>query len=115
MSPRAPKKCGRDGCETRVVGRTFCPEHSVGWRDNGGRTATAGHKARRTQVLARDKGVCQLNGPNCTHRATIADHIINVARGGTDDLTNLQAVCAPCHATKTQDEATEGRRGNQLA
>lgn len=24
--PRAPKKCGRPGCETRVVGRVYCPQ-----------------------------------------------------------------------------------------
>jgi 5-methylcytosine-specific restriction protein A len=107
--PRAPKKCGRSGCDTRVTGRTYCDEHNVGWVDNGGRTATAGHKARRAQVLARDKGVCQIKGPRCTYRATICDHILNVARGGTDDLSNLQAVCDNCHKDKTQAEAKWGR------
>mgnify|MGYP003619118941 CR=1 FL=1 len=26
--PRAPKKCGRLDCETRVTGRTYCPSHT---------------------------------------------------------------------------------------
>ena len=26
--PRAPKRCGREGCEERVVGVTYCPDHA---------------------------------------------------------------------------------------
>ena len=37
------------------------------------------------------------------------DHIIPVARGGTDDSDNLQAVCRSCHASKTASEAVHGR------
>lgn len=29
------------------------------------------------------------------------DHIVPLARGGTDDETNLQTLCASCHARKT--------------
>ncbi|WP_410171075.1 HNH endonuclease signature motif containing protein [Corynebacterium marambiense] len=32
-----------------------------------------------------------------------------MAEGGTDDLDNLQAVCIPCHALKTQSEAQRSR------
>ncbi len=33
--------------------------------------------------------------------AECVDHIVPRARGGTDDLSNLQALCARCHSKKT--------------
>ena len=33
------------------------------------------------------------------------DHIINVAQGGTEDESNLQSLCAPCHLKKTITES----------
>ena len=33
------------------------------------------------------------------------DHIVNVAQGGTDDESNLQSLCAPCHLKKTVTES----------
>ena len=29
------------------------------------------------------------------------DHIVPLARGGTNDTSNLQTLCAACHSTKT--------------
>jgi cytochrome c553 len=48
----------------------------------------------------------------CTGTATEVDYIVNVAKvlqsGGTkaqaDDMSNLAAVCSPCHALKTEHE-----------
>jgi 5-methylcytosine-specific restriction protein A len=59
----------------------------------------------RKQVMQRDCGICQ----TCRKqgRVTIAqavDHIRSKAKGGTDDLDNLAAICNPCHAIKTQEE-----------
>lgn len=36
------------------------------------------------------------------------DHITPVAEGGKDDLSNLQAICGPCHAVKTAEESARG-------
>lgn len=41
------------------------------------------------------------------------DHILNVARGGTHDLDNLQTLCAACHRKKTQEEARQARAVKQ--
>lgn len=37
------------------------------------------------------------------------DHIINIAEGGTDDDSNLQALCIPCHKAKTARESAAHR------
>lgn len=60
----------------------------------------------RRAVLDRDGWMCQLRGPHCTGRATEVDHI-----GAHDDHspTNLQAVCATCHRSKTGKQARARR------
>ncbi|MDI9917864.1 HNH endonuclease signature motif containing protein [Rhodococcus sp. IEGM 1379] len=45
----------------------------------------------------------------CGQPGVQVDHIINVKAGGTDDMTNLQVLCARCHEIKTQREARVGR------
>jgi 5-methylcytosine-specific restriction protein A len=41
-------------------------------------------------------------------RATIRDHVINLAEGGLDDETNEQAICDACHLKKTEKESQRG-------
>lgn len=114
MSPRAPKACATEGCEARVIARTYCDDHKpVNWgKGSSIRTGSVAHKVWRRAVLERDHWRCQIRGPKCLGKATQADHIVNVKRGGAEyDLTNGQAVCAPCHQAKTQREALAGKRG----
>lgn len=63
----------------------------------------------RKQALRRDKHLCQpcLSRGHIT-AAEAVDHITPKARGGTDDLSNLQSICGDCHTAKTA--ADEGRR-----
>ena len=61
----------------------------------------------RNLVLVRDGYTCQACGTISVTDMEV-DHITPVSRGGTDDMTNLRALCRRCHATKT---AREGRRG----
>lgn len=37
------------------------------------------------------------------------DHIVPLARGGSEDRDNKQGICIPCHRAKTAREAAEGR------
>ena len=39
---------------------------------------------------------------------TELDHIVPLFKGGRDDDSNLQGLCTPCHAEKTQDDLKGG-------
>jgi 5-methylcytosine-specific restriction protein A len=72
---------------------------------------TAWDKLRKA-IMARDKGLCQ----PCLRKGRVTagnavDHIQPKAKGGTDDPTNLQVICRPCHLDKTMRE--NGRRPKQ--
>lgn len=63
---------------------------------------------RRTQqrILARDARCCYRPHPEvCIGHATEVDHIVPASQGGSDDDTNLAAICGPCHRRKTGKEA----------
>lgn len=61
----------------------------------------------RERILLRDQYTCRGCGV-VTHELEV-DHIINVAEGGSDDDSNLQSLCIPCHQAKTATEAARGR------
>ena len=63
----------------------------------------------RKQILERDSYLCQpcLRTGRPTPAAAV-DHILAKAKGGTDSLENLEAICRPCHLDKTMRE--QGRR-----
>ncbi len=46
--------------------------------------------------------------------STEADHIVPVAEGGTDAVTNGQGLCTPCHTAKTKQEQTRGMQRRSL-
>lgn len=65
----------------------------------------------RTQILKRDNYLCQ----PCERQGRITsahevDHITPIHKGGTDDLSNLQAICIDCHKDKTQKELGNKRK-----
>lgn len=77
------------------------------------RTATTAWKRLRLAILARDGYRCRWvlgNGERCQQRARICDHVVPKAEGGTDDPSNLQALCQTHSDTKS---AQEGSRGAQ--
>ena len=65
----------------------------------------------RRAALTRDNHTCQ----KCGSPAIEVDHIRPQAFGGTHDLDNLVSLCAPCHAPKSQREATMGKRRRAAA
>ena len=65
----------------------------------------------RWSVLVRDSFTCQACGRVFPPDRLECDHIIPLANGGTDDMGNLQTLCRPCHARKT--DADMGRKHGQ--
>ena len=63
----------------------------------------------RKGVLKRASYRCEIRGPKCRGTATVADHVVPWAQGGSNDLSNGQAACDPCHNEKTQAAAAFGR------
>jgi len=65
---------------------------------------TAWDKLRR-RILARDQYLCHpCRKAQAITPATQVDHIVSKAKGGTDDESNLQAICGECHKQKTAQE-----------
>lgn len=65
----------------------------------------AEHDRNRKVVMMRDQYSCV----PCAKQGRVTeanemDHIVPKAKGGTDSLSNLQAICRDCHKAKTQKE-----------
>lgn len=73
----------------------------------------------RKQVLERDAGQCQqCKRAGLSVLAHAVDHIVSKAdaarrrwtRAQTDALSNLEAICEPCHLVKTEAEQGKTKR-----
>jgi 5-methylcytosine-specific restriction enzyme A len=86
----------------RACRRPYCPEYAgvdgwcrAHWRPPFayGEPMSPDWPVIRHGILERDHWRCQL----CHAAANHVDHIIPRSVGGTDDPSNLRALCAPCH------------------
>ncbi len=74
--------------------------------DHGGKTRQQrgygkAHELMRDHLM-RTVVLCEQCTPDGrTTVGTHADHIIPKSKGGTDDRSNYQLLCAPCHGRKT--------------
>ena len=69
------------------------------------------HAKLREQLLRQEPlcRLCKVKNPPRITPATIADHIVSIAKGGAiHDLDNLQPLCRRCHDKKTLVE--QGKR-----
>lgn len=57
--------------------------------------------ADRIKIKTRDCGLCQM----CKRPGYLVDHIKPLCEGGSDDDSNKQLLCAPCHDEKSAREA----------
>lgn len=90
----------------------YCERHrNEGWQQHqqGKSRHERGYGSKwdikRARILKRDNHLCQ----NCLRTgravaATTVDHIKAKAHGGTDDDSNLESLCWPCHRSKTGHE-----------
>jgi diadenosine tetraphosphate (Ap4A) HIT family hydrolase/5-methylcytosine-specific restriction endonuclease McrA len=63
----------------------------------------------RYEVLKRAGFHCELCGISAENKALEVDHIVPRNHEGTDDLSNLQALCYSCNAMKRDRDATDFR------
>jgi 5-methylcytosine-specific restriction protein A len=116
--PSRPKSiCRKAGCSTLIDKPGWCEKHTtlaVGWNQTSIKSANErgygwAWKKQRVRIMKRDSGLCQpCLKTGQVSIATEVDHIINKARGGTDDDSNLQAICDDCHKAKTARERIDG-------
>ena len=64
----------------------------------------------RYEVLKRAKFRCELCGISAEKKALEVDHIVPKNKGGTDELSNLQALCYSCNAMKRDRDDTDFRK-----
>ena len=109
--------CGHPGCGV-LTDKAKCIKHTQAhkWADDKerGNRHQRGYGVQweriRKQVLMRDGYLCQVcKRAGKPRAANEVDHITPKAKGGTDDLNNLQAICGPCHKRKTAQEKGRGR------
>lgn len=102
MPRLAGRPCSHPGCPNLVRDRSarYCPEHLKQARAEQdakrGSPAERGYGARWREIrerFLRDHPRCA----HCGRRATVAHHIRRRRAGGSDDPSNLLALCASCH------------------
>ncbi len=57
-------------------------------------------KEVRTYVFQRDNFQCKSCGKTTHESELTIDHIIPLAKGGTNDISNLQTLCLSCNVKK---------------
>ena len=120
--PRRPQQpCRLQGCNTRHRNKHgYCDDHqamATGWRRSHQHTTASREgygkvwRVKRLKILQRDDYLCQECKRNgIVTAATDVDHIKSKAQGGTDEDSNLQSLCKPCHKAKTiAERAGAGR------
>lgn len=94
----------RSACEALAAfhaGKISRPQLLAGRPDGPARTTVP--LKDRWAVLKRDNYRCTRCGASPASNHTVeleVDHIVPVARGGTNDLGNLQTLCRPCNQGK---------------
>ena len=110
--------CRQHLCPELVTSRAmqgYCDKHSElrgGWTRYAKQQGTNTERGYgytwqklRLRVLERDGYLCVTCTANSKHvQATDVDHIKPKAYGGTDDVSNLQALCGQCHNRKSSLE-----------
>ena len=113
MPSRPHRQCTYPGCgELTLTKDARCASHPRHvFKSNNEATRIRGPELQRLRaslfsqtplcVFCKDLGRVTV--------ATERDHIVPLAQGGTDTRDNTQALCAPCHAQKSEREKQYGK------
>ena len=105
MTPIAPPHpCSYPGCGALTTGSSRCDAHAYTrpTAAQRGYGATWRRKRRRHLLIEPLCRTCKAQGR--VTEANTVDHIIPLARGGADDESNYQSLCATHHSRKTATE-----------
>ena len=93
--------CIEPRCPERATHRGRCHPHYLAYERSRGTSTQRGYGAAWRKVrdaYIRKHPVCE----ECRRaRSFIVDHQVSKRRGGTDDESNLKAMCLACHNRKT--------------
>lgn len=109
MPHSAPRPCPWAGC-TKLIGRRdrYCREHNRAAEARKPQRMRGRKLQERNERLARANPLCvRCRAKGIVRAATEWDHIVPLEQGGADDESNLQGLCATCHAEKTAEERRE--------
>ena len=68
-------------------------------------TYDARYRRNRDEAMRRANWRCQLRIEGvCIGAASECDHVVSVADGGSNDVSNLRAACRPCHRARTAQQ-----------
>lgn len=108
MPSAAPAWCPRcqtphsDGCAARLR------EQRKALDLRRGTAAARGYGSQwqriRARYLAQNPLCVRCLANHRTEVAVVVDHVVPKSQGGTDDASNYQALCVPCHNRKTARE-----------
>lgn len=116
MPTRPGSPCRYPGCSA-VTRNRYCDAHRAGVAEHSAEYCAdslrpSAPKRGYDRAWARLRAAVLEAEPDCrackadgrTVVAACVDHIIPLARGGTNDMSNLQPLCWTCHSRKTVRE-----------
>ena len=115
MPIAAPRPCCHPGCGVLVRdGTGRCPKHpKPEWQKKATETKRIGGRRRqalRAALFAADPLCAECQRQGRVTLATERDHVVPLSEGGTEDVSNTQGLCEPCHDAKSKTESARGVR-----
>jgi ATP adenylyltransferase len=101
----------KEACEMRLADYVTRRGRAI-WEHREGSTGYVSGTVRY-EVLKKAKFRCELCGISAEERALEVDHIVPRAKGGGDEIENLQALCYSCNAMKRDRDHTDFREVNR--
>jgi hypothetical protein len=100
-------------CEARVADFVAERQHRI-WAHRAGNSDPL-PGSLRWQIISRAFGRCEACGVSSAERALEVDHIKPRSHGGSNELSNLQALCSLCNVQKLDREAIDFRGAHRAA
>lgn len=94
--PRAPSVCSKPGCPETATDHGRCSAHRWEVVGTGSRGSSRAERAERLEILEAAGHRCFY----CRGPATIVDHFIPLAKGGSKSRANKVAACFGCNSAK---------------